>query len=355
MIKILVTGGSGFLGKAIIDELIDPSSPVAVSHIRILDQVDYIGKYDTRIEFRKGDVRDYEFLLDAVNGMDIIIHSAAIVDWGTKSDEEIYSVNVEGTRNVIEACREAGIRYLVYTSSLDAIFGGKPLVNIDESIPYPEEHPTSYCSSKFLAEKLVRESNDAIFKTCSLRPSDIYGENDPYHIGSLLKMAKGGFYVRLGDGKAQSQHTYVRNIAYAHLLAAKALMDGNEAICGNAYLITDGPGSNFFHFFDRIVEGAGYKIWPKDLWIPRPVAMFIGDVSEGIAVLARPFKKYTPKMSRFAVTYTCTDFTFSSEKAKKDFRFVPKYSEEEAFERTVNFYRKAKNQNADDTDHHCDI
>jgi nucleoside-diphosphate-sugar epimerase len=341
MIKILVTGGSGFLGKAIIDELIDPSSPFPVSHIRILDQKEYTGNSDSRIEFRKGDVRDYSFLLEAVKGMDIIIHSAAIVDWGTKSREEIFSVNVEGTRNVIEACRETGIRYLVYTSSLDAIFGGKPLVNIDESIPYPEEHPTSYCSSKYLAEKLVRESNDTALKTCSLRPCDIYGESDPYHISSLLEMAKGGFYIRLGDGRSKSQHVYVRNIAFAHLLAAKALMDNNP-IDGNVYFITDGPGSNFFHFFDRIVEAAGYKIWPKNLWLPRTLAMFIGAVSEGIAVLISPIKRYSPKMSRFAVTYTCTDFTFGSEKARKDLGYVPKYSEEESFERTADFYRKVK-------------
>ena len=199
---------------------------------------------------------------------------------------------------------------------------------------------------------LVRESNGTSLKTCSLRPSDIYGENDPYHIGSLLNMAKGGFYIRLGNGKSKSQHTYVGNIAYAHILAAKALMDGNTVVCGNAYLITDGPGTNFFHFFDRIVEGSGYKIWPKNLWLPRPLAMFIGAVSEGIAILVRPVKKYQPKMSRFAVIYTCTDFTFNSEKARKDFGFIPKYIEEEAFKRTVDFYRKVKYQNADDTNHH---
>jgi nucleoside-diphosphate-sugar epimerase len=350
MNKVLITGGSGFLGKAIIDELIDPSSPFPVSHIRILDQKDYSGNNDNRVEFRKGDVRDYAFLLEAAKGMDILIHSAAIVDWGTKSEKEIFSVNVEGTRNALKACRDAGVRYMVYTSSLDAIFGGKPLVNIDESLPYPDKHPTSYCSSKFLAEKLVRESNDNILKTCSLRPSDIYGENDPYHIGSLLEMAKGGFYIRLGNGKSRSQHTYVRNIAYAHLLAAKEMMNGNDALYGNAYLITDGPGVNFFQFFDRIVEGAGYKIWPRNLWLPRPLAMSIGVISEGIAILASPVKRYYPKMSRFAVTYTCTDFTFRSENAKKDFGFVPKYSEEEAFERTVNFYRKVKNQNENEKD-----
>jgi nucleoside-diphosphate-sugar epimerase len=340
MTKILITGGSGFLGKALISELTDPASPVKPELIRVLDTKEYSGPERDRIEFFKGDIRDYYGVVDACKNIDLVIHSAAIVDWGTKSTEEVLAVNVNGTENVINACKEVGIKYLVYTSSLDAIFGGEPLVNIDESIAYPEKHPTSYCHSKFLAEKRVLESNGAQLNTCALRPSDIYGENDPYHIGSLINMAKGGFYIRLGDGKSKSQHVYVRNCAFAHILAAKTLLEGNPAVGGSAYFITDGPGSNFFHFFDRIVEGAGYKIWPKKLWLPRPLAMLLGVISEGIALVARPFKYYNPKLSRFAVTYTCTDFTFSSEKAKKDFGFVPKYSEEEAFQRTVRFYRK---------------
>ena len=340
MTKILVTGGSGFLGKAIIAELYDPAAPVKADLVRVFDTQEYSGTEKDKIEFIRGDVRNFNSLLDAARDIDVVIHSAAIVDWGTKSAEEVLSVNVKGTENVIRACKEQNIRNLVFTSSLDAIFGGKPLVNIDETITYPEKHPTSYCTSKFLAEKLVLSANDGSLKSCALRPSDIYGENDPYHIGSLLGMVKGGFYIRLGNGRSKSQHVYVRNIAHAHLLAAKALLENNDTVHGNAYFITDGPGSNFFHFFDRIIEGAGYKIRPGNLWLPRWFAMSVGAISEGIALLVRPIKYYNPKMSRFAVTYTCTDFTFSSEKAKKDFGFVPKYSEQEAFERTTAFYRK---------------
>jgi nucleoside-diphosphate-sugar epimerase len=137
---------------------------------------------------------------------------------------------------------------------------------------------------------------------------------------------------------------YVGNIAYAHILAAHALLAKNNAIAGNAYFITDGPGSNFFSFYDRIIEEAGYRIWPKNLWLPRGFAMMLGILSETLAILVRPFKKYTPKMSRFAVTYTSTDFTFNSNKARRDFGFVPKYSVDEAFERTVRYYREEKNK-----------
>ena len=223
---------------------------------------------------------------------------------------------------------------------MNRVISGKHLVNIDESQGYPEKHPNMYCKSKFLAEKLVMEENSEELMTCVLRPSDIYGENDPYHIQPLINMAKNGFYIRIGDGTAKSQHVYVRNIAWAHILAAKALTQNNQTICGNAYFITDAPGSNFFKFFDQIVIQAGYKIWPKNLWLPRWLAYIMGSVSEFIAIVMRPIKYYNPKLSRFAVMYTCTEFTFNSEKAKQDFGFMPKYTINEAIKNTVGYFKK---------------
>jgi nucleoside-diphosphate-sugar epimerase len=249
-------------------------------------------------------------------------------------------VNVTGTAYVVKACKEMNVPHLIYTSSLDAIFGGQPLLDIDESIPYPEKHPNSYCRSKAEGEKIVLGNGSDGLSTCVLRPADIYGEGDPFHIGSLIGMAKKGFYVKLGDGKTRSQHVYVGNIAWAHILAAAAMLGGNESINRNVYFITDGPPSNFFTFFDRFVEGSGYKIRPRNFRIPRQTAFFLGSVSELMARLLRPVKKYTPKMSRFAVIYTCTDFTFTSEKAGKDFGYAPKYDSEEAYEKTVAFFKK---------------
>jgi sterol-4alpha-carboxylate 3-dehydrogenase (decarboxylating) len=342
-ISILVSGGSGFLGKAIVRELLESSSPFTPSKIKIFDLVEPAESFtDSRIEYYQGDLRDVEALKSACQGVDLVIHSAAIVDWGIKSDEEVLAVNVTGTENVVEACRHNKVRYLVFTSSLDAIYSGKPLVGVDESHPYPEKHKTSYCRSKYLAEQVVRQANNVHLKTVSLRPSDIYGEADPYHIGSLVNMAKGGFYVRLGNGKAKCQHIYVGNIAYAHLQAAHALMNGAGHIAGQVYFMTDAPGSNFFKFFDQIVAGAGYQIRPKNFWIPRQIAFGMGSLSEFFAWMIRPVKNYHPKFSRFAVTYTCTDYTFTSDKARKDFGFEPKYSPEEALKRTISYYRNKK-------------
>ncbi|MEI6681050.1 MAG: NAD-dependent epimerase/dehydratase family protein [Bacteroidota bacterium] len=351
--RILITGGSGFLGRAIAAELLGTSSPLPPSLLRIFDLVPYAGPADERIECLTGDIRDAQAVSDACQGIDLVIHSAAMVDWGTRPEQEVLSVNFGGTENVIRGCCLHGVSHLVYTSSLDAVFGGKSLVDIDETIPYPASHPNMYCRSKYLSEKRVLESNGmeiqagggmtspARMTTCVLRPADIYGEGDPFHIGSLIRMAKGGFYVRLGNGSSRSQHVYVGNMAWAHVLAAKALLEGNPAVAGQPYFITDGPPANFFSFFDRFVEGAGYPIWPKNIWIPRGLAYFMGLVSEGVALLARPVKKYAPKFSRFAVVYTCNDFTFSADKARRDFGFEPRYSAAEAFSRTVAWWRVA--------------
>lgn len=338
--RVLVTGGSGFLGRAIVREFLDASSPVEVGELRILDISAYNGVKDGRIHFMKGDIRNYDDVNRACKGIDIVIHTAAIVDWGTRSEKEIYDTNFMGTQQVIKACKENRVSMMVYTSSLDAVITGSPLVDIDESQPYPEKHLNMYCRSKCLSEQLVLKENSEIFKTCVLRPSDIYGEYDPYHIPPLIDMAKGGFYVRIGNGTAKSQHVYVGNMAWAHVLAAVALSGNIQNVAGNAYFITDGPGCNFFTFFDKIVAASGYRIWPRNLRLSRPFMYFLGTVSEYLAVMIRPVKHFNPRLSRFAVMYTCTDFTFTSAKASRDFGFAPKYSKEEAFRNTVDFFKK---------------
>ncbi|MBN1199704.1 MAG: NAD-dependent epimerase/dehydratase family protein, partial [Bacteroidales bacterium] len=347
-----VTGGSGFLGKAILEELTAPDSPIHIESVINFDRTPPEEIPDTRIKYIQGDIRDEQAVRNACEGLDIVIHSAAIVDWGPKSEKEVYSVNVTGTKNIIRACREAGVSCLVYTSSLDAIFAGKPLVDIDESQPYPEKHPTMYCRSKKLAEEMVLRADKRTSEqreelrtaycplhTVILRPADIWGPGDPFHVGSLINMAKGGVYVRLGNGKSKCQHTYVNNVAYAHILAAKALWEEKPGVAGSTYFITDGPATNFFTFFDRIVEGAGYRIRPKNLWLPRRLAFSIGMMNEAIAWLIRPVCSYIPKFSRFAVIYTCCDFTFSSVKASRELGYLPKYNEKEAMEKTIAFFK----------------
>ncbi|HEY3386006.1 MAG TPA: NAD-dependent epimerase/dehydratase family protein, partial [Saprospiraceae bacterium] len=180
-LHILVTGGSGFLGKAIVEEFLDAQSPVAVNTMRILDLKPYDGIEDPRINFIHGDICNPNDIGKACEGIDIVIHTAAVVDWGTRKPHEVYHANYTGTQHVIEACKSNNVPMLIFTSSLDTVITGKPLRNIDESQPYPAKHLNMYCESKCLAEKLVIAENSDELKTMVLRPSDIYGEGDPYH------------------------------------------------------------------------------------------------------------------------------------------------------------------------------
>lgn len=339
-LNILVTGGAGFLGRAIVNELLDANSPLGVRSLRVFDLKEKEGFSNERVQYVKGNICDPGEINRACSGIDLVIHTAAIVDWGTKSPDEVYRANFVGTINVITACKENNVSMLVYTSSLDVVMTGKPLVNINESQPYATKHLNMYCESKCLAEQLVLSENSDHLKTCALRPADIWGEGDPYHILPLIQMAKSGFYTRIGDGTAMSQHVYSGNMAWAHVWAAKALMDGNEIIRGKAYFITDTESSNFFTFFDDIVLKCGYTIRPRNLWLPTRFSYFLGTISEYIAFLVRPIHYYNPKFSRFAVMYTTTDFTFTADKAKRDFGFTPKYNKEESLNRTISFFKK---------------
>jgi len=150
-LNILVTGGSGFLGKAIVEEFLSDQSPVKVSTLRILDLKPYDGLHDARLAFIQGDICIPDDIRKACEGIDIVIHNAAIVDWGTKKPHEVFHANYTGTQCVIEACKNNNVPMLIFTSSLDTVITGKPLRNIDESQPYPAKHLNMYCESKCLA------------------------------------------------------------------------------------------------------------------------------------------------------------------------------------------------------------
>ena len=336
--NVLITGGAGFLGRRLIEELIDQNSSLTPSSITVLDIRSAPRGLPAGVDHITTDIRDFAGVKKACRNIDIVFHLASFVDWGTHSTKEVMSINVDGTKNIIRACDENGVTILVYTSSLDAIFSGRPTVAIDESIEYPKRFPNVYCRSKAEAEALISNIDKSKLRAVTLRPADIFGEGDPFHIGALMNMAEKNFYVRIGNGTHKSQHVYVGNAAYAHILAAKALLEGKTELHGRKYFITDGPPSNFFTFFDSLLTGAGYTLKPENVWIPGWLMYTAGTINEIIAFLVRPFYRYNPKVSRFAVTYTCTDFTFTSKRAEQDFGFIPKYSEEEAYKRTVEFY-----------------
>ncbi len=339
---ILLTGAAGFIGRALWTELTDPRGPFAGAKIRGMDLQPVPNSIrEVEVDWIEGSILNEELLKQACQNVDLVFHLAAVVDWGALAPEEILEINVEGTRKVIEAAQNAGVRALVYASSIDAVYDGDAHLEIDESFPYPDRYASTYCESKALAERLVLEANSETFFASALRPSDVYGPGDPFHLQALSDMAKSGFYVRVGDKSKLSMHVYVGNMAHAFAQLGHALLSGNENVQGKAYFISDGPPSNFFEFFDPFLEAAGYALKPG-FWLPRWFMLPIGIGADAFTTMVRPFWKVKTNVSRFSVTYICNSFTFRTEAAARDFGFKPKYAFEEAFEQTVAFYRKAK-------------
>jgi len=326
MNKCLVIGGAGMLGRAIIDQLLSLGKEV-----RILDRnpVELEG-----VQSYQGDIQNIQDIRKACEGVDTVFQTAAKI-WDPGVDtKEFYDVNLQGNRNVIEVCVDQGVKKLIYTSSLDVILDGSyftPIIDGDESIPYPEKLPDDgYCATKMLAEKEILNANGREgLLTCALRPVGIYGPRDKYHLPTVVELARSPIRIKLGLKFRKFHHSYVENVAYAHILAAKKLKPGSP-VPGKYYFIGDDtkPG-NFFDFFNPILKALGF---PKlNISLPLPIAY----------VLAWIMEKINPKSSfnRFSVNQTCVDHTFTFEKAKKELGYEPIVSPKEGIKQTIKYFK----------------
>jgi nucleoside-diphosphate-sugar epimerase len=144
----------------------------------------------------------------------------------------------------------------------------------------------------------------------------------------------------MGDGSARCQHVYVHNVAHAHCLAARSLLAAGAVAGGRAYFVTDAPPANFFDYLEPVVRGAGGRVLPRWVSLPRGLMYVLGAALDGLSWLARPVVRFTPQLSRFAVTYICQDFTFSDARARQELGYAPVYSEAESFARTIRWFRE---------------
>lgn len=327
--SVLVTGANGMLGRALIARL------MARGHkVRAFDLEPFP---DSRIESFVGDVRDPSTLKQAAGGIDTIIHAASLVYLGLGKSPYVYDINVGGTQNVIDACLTRGVKKLIYTSSIDVVFDGRPIVEGDESLPYARAFLDYYSETKADAERLVLASNTKSgLQTCALRPAGIYGPFDRYRFPAAFTRAKQGKMARVGDGKARFNHVYVENVAEAHLQAAAALQPGSK-VSGQAYFITDEAPRNFFDFLEPFLIAMGFS--PLKKRISFQSAYTAALTGETIYKLAPGEKTANPAVTRYAVLSTCRDFSFVSTKAAQDFGYRPVVGREEAFRRTVEWFR----------------
>jgi nucleoside-diphosphate-sugar epimerase/NAD-dependent dihydropyrimidine dehydrogenase PreA subunit len=328
--RCLVIGGSGMLGFEIVKRLVAEGKTV-----RLLD----LEPPPVAIcEAHRGDIRSRADLAAAFAGLgpdDVVFQCAAAV-WEAGTPDHLYEqVNVGGNRLVVEVCRELGVRRLVYTSTIDVVVNGRrPIVDGDESLPYPKRLPRdAYSRTKILAEQLVLSASSPTLATCALRPVGMYGPRDRYHLGNVVAMAEKGNKLRLGNGSARFSHAYSENVAHAHILAARHLFPGSR-LTGKAYFIGDHyPAENFFDFMEPFLRALELPV-PRRA-IPYPLAY-------GLAWLAERFAPRS-NFNRFAVIQTCVDHTYRHDLAERDFQYRPPVPREEAFWRTLTDFAGKRN------------
>lgn len=317
--KALVTGANGFLGSYLVRHLLKHNYEVTAM-TRRRDE----GLASLNVEMAHGDVRDFDSVLSACTGQDIVFHTAAISGiWGPW--KRYYTTNTVGTRNVVDACVQTSVRRLIYTSSPSVTFNGQHQTNIDESAPYPKRWLCHYPHSKALAEQNVLSANDTFdLLTCALRPHLIWGPGDRHLIPRLIERAKKKQLRRVGDGANLVDTIYVENAAEAHVQAAQALVD-DSPLCGNAYFISQDDPVNCWEWINEILQIAGVPRVRQSIsfrWAYR-----LGYALESFHELTN--KDSEPRMTRFLAAQLAKNHYFDISRAKRDFGYSPRIGNSE--------------------------
>jgi nucleoside-diphosphate-sugar epimerase len=317
---VLVTGGGGFLGLAIVRAL-----AARGDRVRSFSRNAHLDLEALGVEQVRGDIADLRALERACAGMDAVFHTAAKPPpWGRY--DEYHRTNVLGTQRVIAACLACGVPRLIHTSTPSVIFDGRDLEGVDESVPYPARHTAAYAATKALAEQAVIQAAGGALRTVVLRPHQIWGPGDPHFVPRII--ARAGRLRRIGDGRNRVDTTYIDNAAEAHLLAADALGAGPD-LSGRVYFISQGEPLPAWDMIDAILEAAGLD--PVKGWVSHRLARTAGLVFEKLfAWLRLPGE---PPMTRFVADALATAHWFDISAARRDLGYAPTVSTAEGLRR----------------------
>jgi len=320
---VLVTGGAGYVGSTLIERLL--SAGVNVRSFDVRDHhitCDFDGEFETVV----GDLRDYDTVVKAMDGIDTVFHTAALIStlelYRKKKRDLIWSINVGGTQNVVRAAQGAGVKALVHVSSFIVVLNQHGLDDQDESLPYAEENKDLYTLTKIASEKVVLEgdASDGL-RTCAVRPGGIWGPN-PHCIminGILQEIAKKNFKVLIGNPSVTMDNTHVENLVDSMVLGAINLRSDKPSAGGEAFFITDEEPLNPLEWFRPLVEGLGDKF--PSVHIPGPVMRGVGRGLEVIHYLGGP----EPTLTRRAMRNLTESSSFRVDKARKMIGYEPRY------------------------------
>lgn len=326
--KILVTGSGGFLGKAIIKELLSEGHQLSTINRQPYPELEAMG-----VTCYQGDIRSLDDVEMAVAGVDAVIHSAAKAGmWGDY--EDYFQINVVGTENIISACKKFKISKLVYTSSPSVTFDGNDQEGVDESAAYPDSFTAHYPKTKAIAEQKVLSSGDESLSVVALRPHLIWGPGDNHLAPRLIDRQKSKRLRFIGKSSSKVDAVYIDNAAHAHTLALEKLSP-SSIINGKAYFISNQDPWPTEKLINTILFSAG--IDPVTKRVPYGLAMTVAVAFEYIYAF---FKiKRDPPMTRFVALQLSSSHWFDSRAAKEELGYVPRVSMVEGFRRLREHYR----------------
>jgi nucleoside-diphosphate-sugar epimerase len=315
MSRAFVTGGSGFIGDRLIERL------RADGHeVRALARSEDAA---ARIRARggepvAGDLSSRKAIATAAADCGWAFHAAAALgDWGDR--DEFTRVNVDGTRMVLEACAQAGVRRFVHVGTEAALLAGSPLVNVDETAPLRPDSPVLYSSTKARAEQLVLDANRDAFETVVIRPRFVWGRGDTTLLPTMVEMVRGGRFAWIGGGRHRTSTTHVENAVEGLVLGA------TSGAPGNAYFVTDGDPVVFREFVSELL--ATQNVQAPNRSIPAPVAAALATAGETAwRLLPLPGR---PPVSRFAFWVSSQECTIKIDKARRELGYEPVKSRSE--------------------------
>ena len=310
-----VTGGSGFVGGALIERLRSEGWDVRAlaRSERAAQRVRELGA-----EPAMGDLEDRDRVRAGAEGCEVAFHAAAKVeDWGDPADFE--RLNVRGTRNVVGACRAAGVRRLVHVGTEAALMAGQPLINVDEDAPLRPDSAALYSSSKAKAEELVRAADGDGLETVVVRPRFVWGRGDTSLLPQIIEMVRSGRFRWVGGGRQLTATTHIDNTVEGLWLGA------TKAPAGSVYFVTDGEPVVFRDFLTSMLGTQGVMIPDKS--VPSGVANVAAASAERIwRLLKRPG---SPPLTRFAVWVSSQECTIDISRAERELGYRPVISRTE--------------------------
>ncbi len=334
--KVLVTGGGGFVGRAIVQRLLP-----YMEEVRVLGRSNYPDLAARGVHCIAGDICRFEDVCRAVVGVDLVFHVAARAGiWGKWRD--YYLPNVVGTENILQACRREDVCHLVYTSTPSVVFAGESIEGKSaEELEHSKKFLCNYAKSKSIAEKRVLSFVSGEFFSCAIRPHLIWGPGDPHLLPRLVAAGRAGKLKQVGDGSNMVDISYIDNVAEAHLCAAAALVEEERCkkVSGRAYFIGQNRAENLWQWINGLFIELG--IPPIEKEVSYTMAYGIGALLElfyGAALFAGCDKE--PPMTRFVAGQLAKSHCFSHKAAEKELGYRELVSTEEGLKRSVRWLQE---------------